>query len=379
MNHIQISYVKTCYKYLEWYWEIDGEILVQYLENSVTKEKRSLAGMSGSFLGLMPAWTGELECKPDNVFIWGLIDANETLNVPVLVCEDDCDLSCIILLVHIRKEGKWIYWDKIGILKRDNWDKEKEQESGILCLEQYTDEDWEKYGDNIATETFGTREYWDWYADNWEEEIKRQRMNYMKPYMQKEENIEWLLNTNWVFDKEEYEVMVEEYRKQYQKNMNSQEYTIFYGKVEGECLHNITIDIGKSYMINKRGEHYLKIEVPEEKWNPFNKVILFGHYFCIGCGEYVYFVDLDRCMVKEEKQQLYFGRFYQYKDYLFITSATSVSCYDKECQLVWKSERIAIDGVLIQEIDEEKIVVLCEMDPPDKWVKRVLYYKEGLH
>lgn len=106
----------------------------------------------------MPAWTGELLWKPDNEFIWKLIDSEAEMNVPILVCEDDADLECIVIVVHIRKEENVVYWDRIGVLNRHNWDREKEQESGILCLEKYSDEDWEKYGDNIATESFGSHE-----------------------------------------------------------------------------------------------------------------------------------------------------------------------------------------------------------------------------
>lgn len=154
--------------------------------------------------------------ESENDFIWELIDSPEQkLNLPILVCEEDCDLSCIMILVQLRKTEEYICWDKIGVLNRDNWDKDKEMRSGILCLESYTDEDWERYGDNIATERYNSREYWDWVSENWYEENIRRLRNYMKPYLQTDANIEWMKTVNWQFNRAEYMEMVEEYRTLY--------------------------------------------------------------------------------------------------------------------------------------------------------------------
>lgn len=111
-----------------------------------------------------------------------------------------------------------MYWDKIGYLNRKNWDIKEERKSGILCLTAYTDKDWELYGDNIALEKYNSTEYWDWVAKNsYEENIRRLR-NYMKSYMQKDENIDWIKETGWEFDIYEYQAAVDVYRKLYIEN-----------------------------------------------------------------------------------------------------------------------------------------------------------------
>lgn len=79
-------------------------------------------------LGLLSVWTGELEWKSDNDFIWELVDNKQDLNIPILVCEDECDLNCIVIMVHAR------------------------------FTEAYTDEDWKKCGSNIASEKSNTME-----------------------------------------------------------------------------------------------------------------------------------------------------------------------------------------------------------------------------
>lgn len=136
-------------------------------------------------LGLLSVWTGELEWKSDNDFIWELVDNKQDLNIPILVCEDDCDLSCIVIMVYAR------------------------------FTEAYTDEDWKKCGSNIASEKSNTMEYREGISKNWDEELLRRHRNYTKPYVQQEENIIWIKDTKWVFEVWEYNEMIEKYREIY--------------------------------------------------------------------------------------------------------------------------------------------------------------------
>lgn len=212
MNHIVVENIKTCYDYSEYYWVIDGKPITVYLDEFLQACLLQSLSNFGSLLGLLPAWGGELEWQWENDFIWELIESPDELNVPILVCEDDCDLSCIVIVVHIRKTEKSVFWDRIGVLNRGNYDLEEEQKSGILCLENYTDEDWAMYGNNIALEKYDSYEYWKWVEENCHEEHIRRLRNYMKPYMQKEQNIDWIKELNWEFSIEEYERVVEQYR-----------------------------------------------------------------------------------------------------------------------------------------------------------------------
>lgn len=48
--------------------------------------------------------------------------------------------------------------------------------------------------------------------NSYEEHIRRLR-NYLKPYMQNGQNVEWIWETGWQFEREEYEIMAERYRE----------------------------------------------------------------------------------------------------------------------------------------------------------------------
>lgn len=213
MNRIEVKQVMNRYDYPEPYWIIDGKPITAYLDEAIQRKPIPDIKRFGTLLGLLPAWSGELEWQWENDFIWELVDSKEELNVPILVCEDDCDLSCIVLVAHIRKEGDKVYWDKLGSWSKKNYNYEEENQSGILCLETYTDEDWEKYGDNIATEKYNSRAYWKWVKENYYEEYIRRLHNYVKPHMQQDANIDWISEVAWVFDLQEYTTVVEYYRE----------------------------------------------------------------------------------------------------------------------------------------------------------------------
>lgn len=213
LHTIEVQSRKTCYGYPEDYWIIDGISVVEYLEKYVKEGRCPALSMSASMLGLLPAWSGLLLQKWENDFVWELIDSPEELNVPILVCEEDCDLSCIVIVVKIKKTENRVCWERLGYLDRTNWDRDAECNAGILCLESYTEEDWQEYGDNIATESYGIHEYWEWVGTHGYEEPIRRLRNYMKPYMQKEENIQWIKEVTWMFERKQYREMVERYRE----------------------------------------------------------------------------------------------------------------------------------------------------------------------
>lgn len=221
MNKISAASIKTLYDYKETYWMIDDKAIVEYIDEYREQGKCEQLNKFGSMLGLLPAWTGMLMWKADNSFIWEMVCSKETLNVPILVCEDDCDLSCIVIIAKIRKTNDRVYWDKIGLLNHENENMSDEMNSGILCLEAYTEEDWEKYGENLALETSNSELFKNWVAENWDEELIRRRRNCTKPYMQNDENIYWIKDTNWEFDYKEYEEVIGIYEDIYIANIKA--------------------------------------------------------------------------------------------------------------------------------------------------------------
>ena len=208
MNTITVKSVPTPYGYNENYLVIDGIPITEWFE----KYKHNSEGLSKFNLnGLYPAWGSELMNEGDKKFIHTLLFSEEPEVLPILVCPDDLDLDCTLLVAYVRKDKEYIYWDKIGEVTHQNEDDPRKY--GISYLEAYTYEDWEKYGDNIATEKIYSREWCNWVSENWTEELYRRRMNYTRNYYKQPENVIWLYEPKWIFDRKEYEKCIEFYQK----------------------------------------------------------------------------------------------------------------------------------------------------------------------
>ncbi len=205
-NRIEVKPIRTGYGYDEYYWVIDEVPITTYLDD--WKARRVADSM-----GLLPAWSGGLNEAAENDFVWEMVDSQDEQNVPILVCEDDCDFSCLVIVAHVRKRERTVCWDRIGVVDWASFDNRQYERSGILCLEAYTEEDWRKYGDHIALERFGSEAYWDWVRENGYEEGIRRLRNYLKPYMQEVRNIEWIGCPDWKFETGNYAVAVERYRE----------------------------------------------------------------------------------------------------------------------------------------------------------------------
>lgn len=219
MNHIDVAEIKTQYGYYENYWTVDGVALPNLLDlKSKDIDDDFVQSDIKSFLGLCPAWNLDLEWRGDVRFVWKLIEM-DYVPLPLLLCPDDRDFTCIVIVAAVEKTEDFVYWNRIGYVLRDNENYYEEKRSGILAIEKYSDDDWEKYGDNIALESVVSEEWSEWVSKHWDEELYRRRMNYTLPYYQKEENIKWFAQTDWVFERYEYERMVDKF-----KTMQSKKY-----------------------------------------------------------------------------------------------------------------------------------------------------------
>lgn len=121
---------------------------------------------------------------------------------------------------------------------------------------------------------------------------------------------------------------------------------------------------------------FLQVLVPFT-FNPFDTAYLFGDYLCVGCGDWISFIDLECGRIQRTDMDLYFGYFYEYNGRLYVASAERVYCFNAAGDLVWRSGSLAVDGVVIQEIKDSRIYVSCELDPPGGWIDRVIDLNDG--
>ncbi|MBE6638937.1 MAG: XRE family transcriptional regulator [Ruminococcaceae bacterium] len=207
MNKFEIKPFQNIYNHKEHTCFIDGISIQEALCKIVDNSPKENAEYLGNVKGLTFAWTAELDWKGDVRFVSELVKTDSTI-LPVLLCEDDLDFSCIVVVVETGKTADFVLWKRIGYVDHSHEDFEEEKKSGILCTTAYSKEDWMKYKDNLAKESVDSAAWTQWILAHWDEELYRRRMNYTLPYYKSEGNIVWIDNLNWKFDKNEYDKQI---------------------------------------------------------------------------------------------------------------------------------------------------------------------------
>ncbi|MCR5101214.1 MAG: hypothetical protein K6B41_07645, partial [Butyrivibrio sp.] len=84
------------------------------------RKKVELPKIVTPFNDLCPAWTKELDYPGDVRFIWYLQNLDKAI-IPVYICPDDLDFSCIVIVIEIEKNNNFIYCNRAGYVKNDNY------------------------------------------------------------------------------------------------------------------------------------------------------------------------------------------------------------------------------------------------------------------
>lgn len=138
-----------------------------------------------------------------------------------------------------------------------------------------------------------------------------------------------------------------------------------------------SIDTSNTYTIYKDGVPFMEVTVLLCRCNPFDTAYIFQNHLCIGLGENVYFISIETGEIRKIDVSMYFGYFYEYGERLYVASGARLYCFGCTCELIWVSENIAVDGIIINGIVDNCIELSCERDPPGGWVDCVLSAEDG--
>lgn len=142
--------------------------------------------------------TGEL------LYVKELVEKKISCNFPLLICGDDCDFSCTIVVVKVEYSENTVTWNKFGTVKKDVNYWENYRNSGIRKIENWTDNDWKKYN-SIAYDLLYDENFFDeWCSENWNEEVYRRTWGYHHKYFNDDNNINWINDINFRFELNNY-------------------------------------------------------------------------------------------------------------------------------------------------------------------------------
>lgn len=68
-----------------------------------------------------------MERQDEQAVVWKRIlpAENETAICPILMCPDDNDFSCTLIVAEITNCGDRVQWKRLGLDKTEEWDPEK--------------------------------------------------------------------------------------------------------------------------------------------------------------------------------------------------------------------------------------------------------------
>lgn len=96
---------------------VAGQHLMLFING--TRLDRWLSAKVGDawLLDLVPAWLGWLSNSQEQEYVWRQTGRcrSEITVVPMLVCPDDLDFSCTVVVCEVQYTDKAVLWQRIGI------------------------------------------------------------------------------------------------------------------------------------------------------------------------------------------------------------------------------------------------------------------------
>ncbi|MEN2413024.1 hypothetical protein [Flavobacterium mesophilum] len=120
MNKIEAIQDKSDY---EDYWDF-----INYrIDDNWLDEKLDELYPNRMFRGLIPTLVYWMEHEEEKTVVWKRIlpSENETTICPILMCPDDNDFSCTLIVAEIKNCGDLIQWKRMGIDQTREWGAEK--------------------------------------------------------------------------------------------------------------------------------------------------------------------------------------------------------------------------------------------------------------
>ena len=129
-------------------------------------------------------------------------------------------------------------------------------------------------------------------------------------------------------------------------------------------------------LFRRDGEPFLAVILHYEH-STFNGAECLGDYAFLGFVQDIYVLNLLDYNVQHWPLRGYFSGFYRCGDRMLAASACDLTCFDAAGKLVWESQVLGLDGVVVQDCDNRYIRVSGEWDPPGGWVDVVLDAQTG--
>jgi hypothetical protein len=162
------------------------------------------------YKGLWSAWL--ISNNKESEYIHAILNSKENRNIPILLCPDDMDFWCTVIVAKVQFHDDIVVWEKIGVvvgkINVKQW-----RESGIQDIYKWSEKDWELYGGTLAWLNSDDKEWKKWCSENWHDEEMRRMWNYFDQYLNDDANIEWIDTDSLTFSIKEFEYCIEAFKQ----------------------------------------------------------------------------------------------------------------------------------------------------------------------
>jgi hypothetical protein len=110
---------------------------------------------------------------------------------------------------------------------------------------------------------------------------------------------------------------------------------------------------------------------------PFKEIAVWSSFMAIGWGHHLYLVEPKTRKVSDLNLGSYFGHMYKAEGDLLVASAERLFCVAADGSLLWRSVTLAIDGVIVDRVDNGVVQGQGEYDPPGGWRQFAVSLRTG--
>lgn len=143
-----------------------------------------------------------------------------------------------------------------------------------------------------------------------------------------------------------------------------------------ENIKKIALGTGKTYCIYSEDDPVALVEI--NAYGCFTDAIIFNDHAIIGnYYEGIYAISLSDLNVRNIKIKGYFGYFEINKDVLYVLGCENIVAFNPDLEQLWESDDLAVDGVICEGIEDDTMMISCELDPPGGWIGRTISLIDG--
>ena len=112
--------------------------------------------------------------------------------------------------------------------------------------------------------------------------------------------------------------------------------------------------------------------------SPFKHAEIWNDLLLVGFEGHFYIYDLlNKKNILALKMDGYFGHLYMHNNFFYVADAAKLYCINDKAHIIWESDDLGVDGVIVDDFNEDKIYGQGELDPPGGWRDFVLDLNKG--